>query len=65
MTVMDIYFTRKSAMTIYDLYDVCHCRFCRIQVESLEIATLCGQTFLFLGAERTSTIFVFNITVRV
>jgi hypothetical protein len=36
-----------------------------MQVESLEIATLCGQTFLFLGAERTSTIFVFNITVSV
>ena len=34
-----------------------------LEVESLEIATVCGQTFLFLGAERTSTIFVFDITV--
>jgi hypothetical protein len=34
------------------------------QVESLTIATVCDKTYLFVGAERTSTIFVFDITVR-
>lgn len=34
-----------------------------LEVESLTIATVCGQTFLFVGAERTSTIFVFDISV--
>ena len=34
-------------------------------MESLDIATVCGQTFLFLGSERTSTIFVFDITVSI
>ena len=33
-----------------------------LEVESLELATVCGQTFAFVGAERTSTIFVFDIT---
>ena len=33
------------------------------QVESMTIATVCSKTFLFVGAERTSTIFVFDITV--
>ena len=29
---------------------------------SLTVATVCGKTFAFVGAERTSTIFVFDIT---
>ena len=33
-----------------------------LEVEALTIATVCDQTFLFVGAERTSTIFVFDIT---
>lgn len=33
-----------------------------LEVESLTLATVCGKTFMFLGAERTSTIFVFDIT---
>lgn len=28
----------------------------------MTIATVCSRTYLFLGAERTSTIFVFDIT---
>jgi hypothetical protein len=31
-------------------------------VESLTLVTRCGKTFLFVGAERTSTIFIFDIT---
>lgn len=31
-------------------------------MESLTLVTRCGKTFLFVGAERTSTIFVFDIT---
>ena len=31
-------------------------------MESLTLVTRCGKTFLFVGAERTSTIFIFDIT---
>ena len=33
-----------------------------LEVESLTLVTKCDKTFLFVGAERTSTIFVFDIT---
>ena len=33
-----------------------------LEVESLTLVTKCEKTFLFVGAERTSTIFVFDIT---
>lgn len=33
-----------------------------LEVESLTLATVCGKTYAFVGAERTSTIFVFDIT---
>ena len=33
-----------------------------LEVESMTLATVCGKTFMFLGAERTSTIFIFDIT---
>ncbi len=31
-------------------------------MESLTLVNRCGKTFLFVGAERTSTIFIFDIT---
>ena len=34
------------------------------QTESFTIASVCDKTYLFVGGERTSTIFVFDITVR-
>ena len=34
-----------------------------LEVESLTIASICDKHYLFVGAERTSTIFVFDITV--
>ena len=33
-----------------------------LEVESLTLAHVCGKTYAFVGAERTSTIFVFDIT---
>jgi len=33
-----------------------------LETESLTIASVCGKTYLFVGGERTSTIFVFDIT---
>ena len=33
-----------------------------LEVESLTIGQVCGKTILFVGAERTSTIFLFDIT---
>lgn len=35
-----------------------------LEVESLTIASVCDKHYLFVGAERTSTIFVFDITVK-
>lgn len=33
-----------------------------LETESLTLASVCGKTFIFVGGERTSTIFVFDIT---